>query len=218
VGRSESPDPHPGGAAERRFVGVLFVAYSYSAFAAGRQSKAISAISGPGLIFPACKGSPAAPPSTPPVAMWRRPVPPAIGNRLGQGRQGQNGAPRSATYRTETRNRGTRSRVITYASASLPVEVRDSLCMYQERTWIAVCVVRIVAHARVSTFAASRSWLVPCRQRKAYRIAGHDISSPADGARTCPRRRRRGLLVALLRRRRTGGVSMSPRRRYRPGA
>ena len=34
-------------------LGILFVAYSYSAFAAGRQPKAISVISGTGLILPA---------------------------------------------------------------------------------------------------------------------------------------------------------------------
>ena len=32
-------------------LGVLFVAYSYSAFAAGRQPKAISVVSGTGLIL-----------------------------------------------------------------------------------------------------------------------------------------------------------------------
>jgi hypothetical protein len=34
-------------------LGILFVAYSYSAFAAGRQPKAISLVSGIGLILPA---------------------------------------------------------------------------------------------------------------------------------------------------------------------
>ena len=34
-------------------LGILYVAYSFSAFAAGRQPKAISVVSGTGLILPA---------------------------------------------------------------------------------------------------------------------------------------------------------------------
>jgi hypothetical protein len=34
-------------------LGILYVAYSFSGFAAGRQPKAISVISGTGLILPA---------------------------------------------------------------------------------------------------------------------------------------------------------------------
>lgn len=34
-------------------LGVLFVAYSYSAFSAGRQPKSVAVISGTGMVIPA---------------------------------------------------------------------------------------------------------------------------------------------------------------------
>jgi hypothetical protein len=70
-------------AAHRRAsLGVQYVAYSYSAFAAGRQPKAISVISGTGLILPGAVTD-ALPAS--PIALGGEggPRPPAAGPRRG---------------------------------------------------------------------------------------------------------------------------------------